>query len=142
MRYLGQGYEVNVPVNGGLSEFEPERLVHAFNEIHLMNYGYTMDVDIEIVNIRLSAIIMPVIPKIPKIRATSGPTKEKPRPKDFRKVFFGDGFAETPIYVRDETVPEISLNGPAVIEEANSTTVAFPGQSVSTDEYGNLIISI
>ncbi len=142
MRYLGQGYEVNVPVSGEISDFKQDRIRNAFNEAHLMNYGYTMNVDIEIMNIRLSATVRPVIPNIPKLKSFSAPTFNNKTPDNFRKVFFEDEFIKTPIYIRDKMVPECFLKGPAVIEEANSTTLVFPNQSIRINEYGNLIINI
>ena len=140
MRYLGQGYEVNVPINGKISELTHEKMIHAFNELHEMSFGYTMKVDLEIVNIRLSAIVLPVIPKIPKMELSQ--SQAKPAAAGVRKVFFKDEFVDTPIYSRDEMLPDAVLEGPAVIEEANSTSVVFPNQSVKIDGYGNLIISI
>ena len=140
MRYLGQGYEVNVPINGKISELTHEKMIHAFNELHEMSFGYTMKVDLEIVNIRLSAIVLPVIPKIPKMELSQ--SQAKPATAGVRKVFFKDEFVDTPIYSRDEMLPDAVLEGPAVIEEANSTSVVFPNQSVKIDGYGNLIISI
>ena len=140
MRYLGQGYEVNVPINGKISELTHEKMIHAFNELHEMSFGYTMKVDLEIVNIRLSAIVLPVIPKIPKMELSQ--SQAKPAAAGVRKVFFKDEFVDTPIYSRDEMLPDAVLDGPAVIEEANSTSVVFPNQSVKIDGYGNLIISI
>jgi N-methylhydantoinase A len=35
----------------------------------------------------------------------------------------------------------MKFSGPAVVEEAGTTTVVFPGQTVTVDEYGNLHIT-
>lgn len=142
MRYLGQGYEVNIPVNLEHFGLAREKMIKAFNEIHMMNYGYTVNSEIEIVNIRLSGIVRPTIPKIPKLKPHGSSCSQRPNPYGRRKVFFKGEFFETPIYNRDELFPEILIEGPAIIEEANSTTVVYPQQSLSVDDSGNLIITL
>jgi N-methylhydantoinase A len=61
-----------------------------------------------------------------------------------REAYFesAGGFTETAIYDRDALGPGATFAGPAVVEEANATTVVPPGDSLRVDEYGNLVIDI
>jgi N-methylhydantoinase A len=60
--------------------------------------------------------------------------------KSSRPVYFDGAFRDTPIYDRATLTPGFGLAGPAVIEEFGSTTVVFPGQQLSVDDHGILIV--
>ena len=61
-----------------------------------------------------------------------------------RKVYFDEvgGFVDAAIYDRDTLSPGAQFEGPAVVEQIDTTTVIHPGQRVHVDELGNLMISI
>jgi N-methylhydantoinase A len=60
-----------------------------------------------------------------------------------RKVFFDDyGYLETPIYERQHLRAAQAVEGPAIIEQFDSTTVLPPGAAGQVDDYGNIIIDI
>ena len=60
-----------------------------------------------------------------------------------KPVYFrSGGWADTPVFVRDQLRSGNAIEGPALIEEHASTTVVQPGDSLSVDELGNLQISI
>jgi N-methylhydantoinase A len=56
--------------------------------------------------------------------------------------FDGRGFVSTPIFDRARLLAGNRLAGPALVEEHASTTVVFPGDALTVDEYGNLVIAI
>ncbi len=58
-----------------------------------------------------------------------------------RKVWFG-GWHDTPVYWRDHLPLDLSLQGPAIIEQMDTTTIVEPGDHVSADAMGNLIIHV
>ena len=62
-------------------------------------------------------------------------------PKETRQVWF-NGWVETPVYWRDTLPLNLSLRGPAVIEQMDSTTLVEPGCHVISDPDGNLIIEV
>ncbi|MBL4916523.1 hydantoinase/oxoprolinase family protein [Szabonella alba] len=62
-------------------------------------------------------------------------------PASHRPVWFG-GWQETPVYIR-ETLPLMPrIEGPAIIEQMDSTTVIHPGCTVTGDSDGNLIVEV
>ena len=106
-------------------------------------YGYELPpgyVPVEIVNLRIVA--MGIIPKpdLPEIeRAGSLADARKPN----RKVWFKDtGFVDTDIYERDLLPVGATFEGPAVIEQPDTTTVMPPKTQCRVDNYGNLIIKV
>lgn len=106
-------------------------------------YGYELPpgyVPVEIVNLRIVA--MGIIPKpdLPEIeRAGSLADARKPN----RKVWFKDtGFVDTDIYERDLLPVGATFEGPAIIEQPDTTTVMPPKTQCRVDNYGNLIIKV
>lgn len=62
-------------------------------------------------------------------------------PKDHRPVWFGN-WVESPVYWRDHLPLNLSLHGPAIIEQMDTTTIVEPGCHVTSDSDGNLIIMV
>ena len=61
--------------------------------------------------------------------------------KGQRRVYFG-GWIDTPVYWRDHLPLDAELTGPAIIEQMDTTIVVEPGDRVTGDADGNLIIHI
>jgi N-methylhydantoinase A len=58
-----------------------------------------------------------------------------------RRVWF-DGWHDAPVYWRDHLPLKIDLQGPAIIEQMDTTIVVDPGAKVASDPDGNLIIMV
>ena len=67
--------------------------------------------------------------------------KAKAEPTATRKVWF-DGWHDTPVYWRDHLPLELELQGPAIIEQMDTTIVIDPGARVTSDADGNLIVKV
>src|SRR5579871_6859893 len=139
IRYAGQSMEVRVtapsgPIDAGFLA----RVIEAFNAAHLRTFGYNYagEQKIELVNFCVSGFGVIERPGLPKLQSGSA----RPATKNTRQVYFSGSFVETPIFERSALPPGFTLNGPAVIEEFGSTTVVFPGQRLSVDPHGILII--
>ncbi|HVM20838.1 MAG TPA: hydantoinase/oxoprolinase family protein [Egibacteraceae bacterium] len=133
-RYLGQGYELNVPVRG----FEPDALAglhQDFGHAHHRTYGHVADEPLELVTLRVSAFgALPRAdaPPSPVTAATHTPRALRHRR---RATLPGGGTGEIPVYDRDLLAAGNVLAGPAIIEEMDSTTVLLAGQSARVDEH-------
>ena len=58
-----------------------------------------------------------------------------------RSVFFSSvGWTETETYERSGLAAGDRIVGPAIVEEWSSTTIVPPGQVLTVDRFGNLII--
>ena len=51
------------------------------------------------------------------------------------------GMIECPIYDRYALDAEMVIEGPAIVEEADSTTAIHPGYEALVDRFGNLLLS-
>ncbi len=134
LRYLGQSYEITVPVQGSL-----ETTLNSFHLRHREIYGYAAEGEpIEVVNARLIAT---GITRKPELRKAQ-PSMQALSPqalKDKRTAFFDStGWIETPIYSRDALMLGNRLGGPAIVEQYDATTVVPPGWNATVDDFSNL----
>ena len=60
-----------------------------------------------------------------------------------REVWLAEhtGFVSCPVYARDRLGPGHRIEGPAVIEQMDATTLVLPGQAASVDAYLNMLIA-
>src|SRR6266446_6309495 len=138
-RYVGQGYEVTVPIpQGRLDAAALGRVQVSFHQVYAARYGYANPAEpVEIVTWKLSAV-----GGSPRIAlAKAGASSADVRRKGTRRAYFPEarGYTDTPVYDRYELAAGTSLTGPAIIEERESTTVLPPGVTARVDEYANLI---
>jgi N-methylhydantoinase A len=138
VRYVGQSMEVRVQAPGGaIDPAFVAGLVDAFHAAHekAFGYGYRGKQKVELVNACVSGFGLIDRPALPKL-AEGGAAK----PRTARRAFFGGAFVETPVYDRAALPPGARIEGPAVVEEFGSTTVVFPGQALTVDPYGIMIV--
>ena len=138
-RYVGQGYEVTVPVpQGRLDATALARVRSSFDQVYAARYGYANPAEpVEIVTWKLSAVAGS--PRVALAKAGAGSADV--RRKAMRRAYFPEarGYADTPVYDRYELAAGTILTGPAIVEERESTTVLPPGVTATVDEYANLI---
>jgi N-methylhydantoinase A len=95
----------------------------------------------EIVSLRTTVTGLIKKPPQEKIRRGSA-APPKPAFSGKRPVSFGGRFHSAPTYRRAELLAGNRINGPALIEEHASTTVLMPGDRMTVDAYGNLVIKV
>mgnify|MGYP001029065140 FL=1 len=140
-RYIGQAYEVNVPVPGGPLELsDVAALEEAFHAAHAERYGHSAPGEpVELVNFRAIATVPTTKPAFPRLERTGGAAQIGERPAWF------DGSGDpvlTPVLDRDRLGAGVVLTGPAIIEEPGATTVLLPGQRAEVDDLGNIVIAV
>ena len=142
LRYVGQAYEVNVPVpDGPLDDEAAGTIIQSFHDLHQQLYAHHHpDKPVEFVSGRIAAIGLMSAPALQK-QATNGSGAE---PKERRPVYFDESgdYVDTDIYDRDSLSPGSTFDGPAIVEQTDSTTVIHPGQRASVDELGNLLVAV
>jgi len=138
-RYVGQGYELAVPVPSGRLDADALVRVRAsFDEVYAARYGYASPTEpVEIVTWKLSAV--GGSPRIALAKAATRSVGEGR--KGTRRAYFPEarGYVDTPVYDRYALAAGTLLSGPAIVEERESTTVLPPGVTATVDGYANLI---
>lgn len=141
MRYLGQEHTVKVPVPAGKMDASVIREVEQrFHSLHEHNYTFRLDDSlIEFVNFHLTTFGTVKKPEFGRLENRS--SDPGAAIKGYRDVDFDqEGWQKSTIYERGLLGAGAVFDGPAIIEEPASSTVIFPGQKVTVDDYGNLII--
>ena len=136
MRYVGQAYELEVPITAPVEPARVPEIVAAFHAVHERVYGYARaQQPVEFVNFRaVHTYPLPRPVVTPAARATG--TLEDARLGE-RRAYFG-GFVPTAIYERTRLPLGARLAGPAIVEQSDTTTVIPPGVTALVDEAGNL----
>jgi N-methylhydantoinase A len=142
MRYLHQGFEINVPIpSGRLGPADRPRLQTNFDQAYERMYKrLNPDVEVEALNWRvIVAGPHPTIKMQPADQPTNSPAATR---KGERLAYFPEtsGFIGCPVYDRYQFTPGMGLRGPAIIEERESTVVVGPGARVEVDTSRNVVI--
>ena len=139
MRYLGQWRSLSVEAPSPLDSLQP--LLDRFHAEHQREFAFSRpDHPVEIYGLRIAAFGRLQKPELPRSARVSA----RPEAIGLRPVFFteADGFVTTPVYQRSALGPGIELEGPAVIEQLDSTTVLPPGSRATVDDYNHLIVTV
>jgi N-methylhydantoinase A/oxoprolinase/acetone carboxylase beta subunit len=145
-RYLGQGYELRVDVgSGAIDDDWVEKTRRDFHDIHEREYSRRFeDSDIEIPNVRVRGIgLMPPL-NVPEVE--SGESSPDAALRYERDAWFrvGGELRQVPtrFYDRSELKAGNRLEGPAIVNQYDSTTVVPPGLSAHVDRFGNIVVGI
>jgi N-methylhydantoinase A len=137
LRYLGQAFELNVPLPPGADDLAS--VAHDFHERHRLAYGYAHpEGDVELVNVRIAAYGVVDKPEPPPYRSDTQSVEDAL--VEERDVWLLGAPVRCPVYERDRLPESAIIAGPAVIEEFGATTVIFPSWSASLDHLGNLYL--
>nr|WP_264318885.1 hypothetical protein [Acidithiobacillus thiooxidans] len=144
LRYLGQGYELKINLSSApLDDGVLSSMIDDFHSRHEAEYGHTFpSKSIEIVNIRIAGIGQTPTLLLPE-PASGGDLSDALvawQQCVFRTERELQSF-ETPIYRRCHLPIDVSIEGPAIILQTDSTTVVPPGWQFKVEPLGNLVIS-
>lgn len=140
VRYYRQGYEF--PIRVSPDQFNTDegkqKFINDFKDVHHKNYGFNIDSDIEVVNLRVIGIgqVRKVeLPKYERANYTAGEAIY-----EVHRAWFDSEFIETPIYNREKLRPGHVIKCPAIITQKDSTAVILPDHYGEVDQYLNILI--
>ncbi len=143
MRYVGQSFELAVPLpDGPVQANVAAQVLAAFHREHERAYGYcAVGEAVEWVNLRLTAVGRIAKPPA-RLRPQAGRDSNAAE-KARRPVYFAESkdYVSCPIYDRYRLGAGMVIAGPAVVEEMDSTTVIHPGYQAVVDRGGNLLLT-
>jgi len=142
MRYVGQNFELAIPVPQGQGLPARGCLKRAFLEAHQRKYGHhDPAAAIEIVNVRLSARKTRASAKAATFAPPQSPTAATSG--GGRPVWFtADQPTETTFIDRGALAPGMVLDGPFVVTQFDATTLVPPGSRLLVAECGSLQIEV
>jgi N-methylhydantoinase A len=144
MRYVGQEHAVAVrmPAHVG-DETARAEIKRLFDAAHELRYSHSApDESADIVSLRVSAIGRLAKPQFPEI-ARGDVTPPHDARRGTRAVTFeGSGTVDAAVYDRTKLLHGNTISGPAIIEETASTTVIEPGDRVTVNAFGHLVLEL
>ena len=144
MRYFGQGHEVTAEIPDPFAGTEIMAAIEAafdarYREVHGISF---VDQPIECVDwkVELSAAVHGAA----RVRFATSREPDGNAVKGQRAACFppGQWHPKCPVYDRYRLVPDMEIDGPAFIEERESTVVLGPGDRAVVDAFGNLVVDI
>jgi len=136
MRYLGQQNEVTVDLDDDpTAARDADRLRERFEAAYENLYGLRLaDMDVEVVSWRVSAL-GPAPQRSSEVAARAVAAD----PKADREILFPAGRRSAPVYDRDTLGAAQEIDGPAIIEERETTIVIPPGWRAATNTLGCIV---
>tara|TARA_Y100001936_G_scaffold253585_1_gene319178 strand:+ start:24001 stop:26070 length:2070 start_codon:yes stop_codon:yes gene_type:complete len=140
LRYAGQGYEIRTPLEGlSASPMTADGLAQVqerFHELHQTLHGHSArDQEIEVVSYRVRVRVPVAKQDLPETAILDGVTE----PVGERVVTYdGKEKFNAPVFTRD-TLKSSVIQGPAIIEQFDSTTVLPPGWTAKLDKFRNIV---
>src|SRR5215813_3214609 len=141
LRYLHQGYHLTVDgPDGKITQTHKQPIKAAFDDLHRRTYGASApEEDAELVTLRVvSEVPIPHLrlPRIAAGRVANARIGERPL-YDLTSAEFPSAY----VYDRARLDADDRIAGPAIVEQYDSTTVVLPGQALTVDDFGNLLIT-
>jgi N-methylhydantoinase A/oxoprolinase/acetone carboxylase beta subunit len=144
MHYRRQGYEIRVPIP--LGELGPDSVTEIkanFEGVYREQYGHIMpDTPIDAVSWRVIAQGPKPDLILPSARPRSGGAGEAKKGSRYIYLPLTKDFGQVPVYDRYALGAGQSLNGPAVIEERESTVVINGPAKIGVDQANNLMVEL
>jgi N-methylhydantoinase A len=139
LRYVGQGFQVEAAIDAAaIASGDRDAMRAAFEAEYLRQYGRTEPgLPVECVSWQVV-----VSGPVPALRLDAGAAEAAP--PSSRPAWFPEagGFVDTPVIDRAALRMGDTVEGPALVEERESTLVLPPGTRARRDAAGNLVVSL
>ena len=140
-RYQNQEHTTEVALTGEITAERINTIVADFHAQYKREYTYQLDTPVELVGVHLVATA--TVGKMELVARPTGAPAADEAVKGQRQVDYAlDGVHEANIYDGDRLEPGMVFVGPAIIEDAGTTVVIHPGNTVTVDGYDNLHIQL
>ena len=144
MRYAGQNYELSVPLpDGPVTMAILDALAEGFAAAHERMYGFIAEGEtVQLVTYRVEAT--GVVPKAAFRAAPDAGPDASAAVVGRRDVWLPEagGFVSCPVYDREKLRPGNRIDGPAIVEQMDATTVVLPDMTAYVEPYLNLVLEV
>jgi len=139
VRYVGQSFELEIPIAAPASARSTADCIAGFHRRHEEVFGHADPArPVEFVNVRTVHYIAVPSPEVqpPVAEAGSGARRAPTRQVCFER----SARVDAAIHARAEVLRSGRVEGPCIIEQADTTTVVYPGMHAVADAAGNVIV--
>ncbi len=142
MQFVGQTHLINVPLPG--PEIDRDTLQTLFEDAYYKRFKVRLpEIRANLVNLNTSVIgvradidLASLIDPAGRVATLAEALNEK------RQVWFAGDWHDTPVYARERLPLDAEIEGPAILEQLDTTTVIEPGDRAASDADGNIIITV
>jgi N-methylhydantoinase A len=141
MQFVGQTHVLTVPIPR--TAFEREELTRAFERAYWARFEVELaEMRAQVVSLRTAVIGQRRPVSLDGLIALEAGPAGAPRPDARRRAWFAEAWHDTPVYRREQLGVAVEFEGPAIVEQLDTTTVIEPGDRVRVDRFGNLEITV
>ncbi len=141
MQFQGQSHMLSVEISG--PDVTLEELQKRFDEVYWNRFAVELpEIKAVLVNLHTAVIGRRESLDLDVLVGTEQKATLEEALRTRRPVMFGGEWFETPIYRRSDLPVSVSLTGPAIIEQLDTTIIVEPGDTVTADAIGNLIVEV
>jgi len=141
MQFVGQTHVLTVAIPR--TDFAREDLMAAFEKAYWERFEVELrEMRAQVVSLRTAVIGRRRPVALDGLLAVDAAGGGDPRPAGRRRVWFEGGWCETPVYRREQLAAGAGIEGPAIVEQMDTTTVIEPGDRAHVDALGNLEIAV
>jgi N-methylhydantoinase A len=140
MRYVGQSFEVDVPLEPSwLADGSLDAIAAAFHEMHRRVYAHAdPSVAVEVVDLRLMIAGTMPKPAFPRLEAATEPGPATP--SGHRSILVDGSARDVPIWRRGDLRAGHVVAGPGLVDQDDTTVFVAAGWIGTVRESGNLLL--
>lgn len=144
MQFIGQTHILNVNLDNMPMPASKNAIQALFEEVYFNRFRVKLDkINANIVNVNTSVIGKRKAFDLSQLIQPSGRKDSLEAAQiGIRQVHIGGQFIDTPIYQRESLPLDVTLNGPAMIQQMDTTILVEADDTVSSDSEGNLFIHV
>ncbi|MCV3239447.1 hydantoinase/oxoprolinase family protein [Mesorhizobium sp. ZC-5] len=142
MQFVGQTHLLNVPLPS--TEIERATLQALFEKAYFARFKVELpEIRASLVNLNTSVIgVRPEVDLSRLIDPARRATKLEDARRETRPVWYDGSWHDTPVYDREKIPLDAMIDGPAILEQMDATTVIEPGDRATSDADGNIVIEV
>lgn len=142
MQFVGQTHIINVPLPS--ADVDRATVQTLFERAYFARFRVELpEIRANLVNLNTSVIGVRPSVDLGRLIDPSGRVGNlEAALVEIRPVWFEGDWRETPVYARERLPLDAVIDGPAILEQMDATTVLEPGDRARSDADGNIIIEV
>lgn len=141
MQFQGQSHMLSVEISG--PDVTLDELQNRFDEVYWARFAVELpEIKAVLVNLHTAVIGRRESLDLKVLAGTDQKATLDEAKRTTRPVMFDKEWHDTPIYTRGFMPKDLDMTGPAIIEQLDTTIMVAPGDKVTMDDIGNLIVEV
>ena len=142
MQFAGQTHLLQVPLDG--DKLDRDEIQNRFEEVYFNRFRVRLpEIRAQVVNVNTTVTGRRVEVDLAGLIDNSERARTLAEARTgTRRVWFGDGWCDTPVFTREKLPLDMRLQGPAILEQMDSTILILPEDSAASDPDGNILINV